>query len=512
MLDPGERAVRFINNLTHTKGAWAGQPFRLRPWQEHRIVRPLFGTLKGGLRQYRTCYVEIPRKNGKTELAAAVALYMLLGDREQGAEVYSAAVDLEQASLAFNLAGQMVGNDADLSARLQMIPSRRRIVDPVSGSVYRAIPADAPSAHGFNASAIVADELHAWLKRDLYDVLTTSTGSRRQPLTFVITTAGWDRNSICYELHAYAEKVLDGSIIDPTFLPILYGAAKNADWTDEAVWRAANPALGDFRDLEEMRTSAKRAAEIPAQQNTFRRLYLCQWTEQSERAIDMDVWNAAPASVPAAELAGRPCFGGLDLASSSDLAAWLLLFPPRQKQEPYHVLRRFWIPGANVGRRVIHDRTPYDLWIREGLIEATEGDLIDYEVIRRRILEDARTYDIREIAYDPWNAIQLGTQLRDEGLMAVPLRQGFPNMAGPTAEFLALVSARRLAHGGDPVLRWMASNLSTQQDAQGNLKPDKGASREKIDGIVALIMALARAMQAGQSRSVYTERDLVVIG
>ncbi len=492
-LPPGERAVRWVNNLTHTKGAWAGQPFRLRPWQA-TILRTLFGTtLQDGRRQYRTCYVEIPRKNGKTELAAAIALYLLL-EGEAGGEIYGAAADLDQASLAFNVAAQMVRNDPDLSARLEIIPSRRRIVDPVSGSVYRAIPADAPTAHGFNASGIIADELHAWRTRELWDALMTSMGSRRQPLAFVITTAGWDRNSICWELHAYAEKVRAGHVEDPTFLPILYGAPKDADWTDEAVWRAANPALGDFRDLEELRVSGKRAAEVPAQQNTFRRLYLCQWTEQAQRALDMDVWAAAPTVGDPAALAGRPCFGGLDLASNVDVAAFVLLFPPLAEGEPMQILSRFWVPALTLAARVRRDRVPYDVWAEQGLLEATPGDLIDYDVIRERIRADAARYRIMEIAYDRWGAVQLATQLQGDGLTMVPLGQGFASLSAPTKEFLGLVTGRRLAHGGHPVLRWMASNLALKQDAAGNLKPDKGASSEKIDGIVALVMALARAM------------------
>jgi len=291
-INPAEKAVRFINNLSHTKGEWAGQSFNLRSWQRD-VIEKLFGTLRDdGLRQYRTCYVEVPRKNGKTTLAAAIALYMLLLDDEPGAEVYSAAVDRDQASLVFNAAAQMVRNDPKLSARLQIIDSRRRIFDPVTGSVYVAIPAEAGGRHGYNASAVIYDEIHAAPNRELYDVLTTSTGARRQPLVFVITTAGYDRTSICWELHTYAERVRDGIVDDPSFLPVLYAAPVEADWTDEAVWHECNPALGDFRSLDEMRIAATRAKEIPGQQNAFRRLYLCQWTEQADRWIDMATWDA----------------------------------------------------------------------------------------------------------------------------------------------------------------------------------------------------------------------------
>lgn len=492
--DPGQRAVTWINNLTHIKGAWAGQSFGLRPWQEQRIVRPLFGTVKNGVRQYRTCYIEIPRKNGKTELAAAIALYMLLGDGEAGAEVYSAAGDLDQASIAFNVAAQMVRNDPQLSERLQIIPSRRRIVDPVTGSVYRAIPADAPTAHGYNASALIADELHVWRGRELWDVLTTSMGARRQPLTFVITTAGWDRKSICYQMHTYAQKVAAGAIVAPTFLPVLYGAPREADWRDETVWREANPALEDFRELDEMRVAAAQAREMPAQQNTFRRLYLCQWTEQAEKAISLPVWDEAAAPVDPVELEGRLCFAGLDLASSRDVAAFVLVFPPIEEDEPFQILAHFWVPKENLARRVREDGVEYDVWADQGLLTPTGENEIDYDVIRAYIRDAFQRFRILEIAYDRWGAVQLAAQLRGDGLVTVPINQGFSGMAAATAEFLKRVAAHSIAHGGNPVLRWMASNFAVKQNAEGYLRPDKASSSEKIDGIVALIMALSRVM------------------
>lgn len=509
-LDPGERAVRWINNLTHTQGEWAGQPFRLRPWQES-IIRALFGVRNpDGTRQYRTCYIEIPRKNGKTGLAAAIALYMLLGDREPGGEVYSAACDLEQASLAFNIAAQMVHNDPELAAQTQIIPSRRRIVHAASGSIYRAIPADAPSAHGYNASAVIYDELHAAPNRELWDVLTSSMGARRQPLTVVITTAGFDRESICWELHRYAEQVRDGVIPDSTFLPVLYGAPKEADWTDEAVWRIANPALGDFRSLDEMRVMAAQARELPGRQNAFRRLYLCQWTEQSSRAIDLTRWDACAGPANLADLRGRRCYAGLDLASTADVAALVLDFP--DDEHGHVVIPRFWVPEENLRRRALRDRVPYDVWHREGYLTATPGNVIDYDIIRADLNALSQEVEIAEIAIDRWNATQIATQLTGDGFTLVAFGQGFASMAAPTKELLRIVAAGELAHGGHPVLRWMASNLSVRQDAAGNLKPDKATSGEKIDGIVALVMALDRASRHGGERSVYETRGPLMIG
>jgi len=285
------RAIRLVNQLTHTKGPFAGKTFDLRPWQV-RILKQLFKTQKDGRRQYRTCLLMLPRKNGKSELCAALAIYFLLFDGEIGAEVYSAASDKDQAALVFNVAAQMIRNDAELEAQVEIIDSQKRIVHRKSGSFYRAISAEAYSKHGFNPSVVIYDELHAAQSRELWDVLSTGQGARSQPLMMAITTAGYDRHSILWELYAHAQKVQENPSLDPTFLPILYEAPIDADWTDERVWKKANPALGDFRSLEEMRIACQRAKEIPAQENTFRRLYLNQWTEQASRWISMPAWDA----------------------------------------------------------------------------------------------------------------------------------------------------------------------------------------------------------------------------
>jgi phage terminase large subunit-like protein len=287
----GARAVSIINNLTHTKGPSALQPFNLRPWQV-RIIRKLFTTRADGLRQYRTCLLMLPRKNGKSELCAALAVYFLLFDGEIGAEVYSAAADRDQAALVFNVAAQMIRNDPELLEQCEIIDSQKRIVHRASGSFYRAISAEAYSKHGFNASVVIYDELHAAQNRDLWDVLATSQSARAQPLMMAITTAGYDRHSILWELYSHAKRVAENPALDPTFLPLIFEAPAEADWTDERVWKKANPALGDFRSLEEMRTACARAKEIPAQENTFKRLYLNLWTEQASRWIAMTAWDA----------------------------------------------------------------------------------------------------------------------------------------------------------------------------------------------------------------------------
>jgi phage terminase large subunit-like protein len=486
--------VRFIDNLTHTKGEWARHPFDLRPWQRE-IVGNLFGTLRDdGLRQYRTCYVEIPRKNGKTELAAAVALYMLIGDGEMGGEVYSAAVDRDQAGLVFGVAAEMIRNDPELLAICDVIDSRKTIVHRPSGSFYRAIPAEAAGRHGYNASAVIYDELHAAPNRELYDVLATSTGARRQPLIFVITTAGWDRNSICWELHDYALKVGDGIIPDPSFMPVIFAAPDDADWLDEDVWHRANPALGDFRSLDEMRTAALRAKQVPGQQNAFRRLYLCQWTEQADRWLDMAVWDENDACTPGDELEGKECFAGLDLSTTTDITALELYFP--DEEGGGDVLSYFWIPEERMHERSFRDRVPYETWVREGVVRMTDGNVVDYDEIRADINDLATRFNIRELAIDRWNSTQLQTQLVADGFTVVPFGQGFASMTAPTKELERLVLERKLRHGGNPVLRWMASNVAVKQDPAGNLKIDKAKSTERVDGMVALAMAVGRAMVA----------------
>jgi len=287
-----DRAVAVLNHLTHTKGPFGGQPFNLRPWQKRDIVRPLFRTKPDGLRQYRTCLLMMPRKNGKSELAAGFALQGLAFDGEIGGEVYSCAADLEQAAIVFNVAEQMVRADPELLDAIEIIHSQLRMVHRASGTFYRAISAEAYNKHGFNASRIIYDELHAAPSRELYDVLTTSMGARAQPLLIAISTAGYDKHSILWELYDHARKVTENPSLDPTFLPILYEAAADADWTDEKVWHQANPALGDFRSLEDMRILCARAQQIPALEMTFRRLYLNQWTESAERWVSLADWDA----------------------------------------------------------------------------------------------------------------------------------------------------------------------------------------------------------------------------
>jgi phage terminase large subunit-like protein len=485
-------AVDFFREvLVHIKGEKAGQPFILDPWQEHEIIRPLFGWKRtvDGTRRYRQAYIEVPKKNGKSSLGAGLALLLLCADDEEGAEVYSVAADTDQADIVFSLAKQMRARSAELRKRLR--PFKRSLTYQARAGSYKVLSAEADTKHGFNIHGCIFDELHTQPNRKLYDVLTTGVASRRQPLFIFLTTAGYDRHSICWEVHEHAIRVRDGLLEDPEFLPVIYAADPDDPWDEPATWAKANPGLGTSLKPGYLEGQAVRARQSLAYQNTFRRLHLDQWTTQAKRALDMERWDACVGAADLAGVAGRRCFAGLDLASTTDIAALVLFFPVEAGGGI--VIPVFWVPAENVARRVGTDRVPYESWIAQGLLRATPGNVIDYDIIRRDIGVLGESVEIQEIAFDRWGATQLSTQLEGDGFTMVPFGQGFASMAAPTKEFLGLVAAGKLAHGRHPVLRWMASNFAVKEDAAGNLKPDKASSSEKIDGIVALIMGLDRA-------------------
>src|SRR5436190_4568578 len=489
-LKTAERVRTFFRQfLRHSKGEWANQPFELMEWQWTGIVAPLFGWLRPDrTRRYRRGYIEVPKKNGKSCLFSGLGLYLLVADKEPGAEVYSAAVDRDQASIVFNEAANMVESSPHLSSKLQTVRSTKRIVDHRSRSYYKALSADVPAKEGLNAHGILIDELHAQKNRDLWDTLRYAGASRRQPLHLSITTAGYDRHSICWEQHDYAEKVLDGTIEDLSFFGYIAAAGQEDDWTDPDVWRKANPSLGITVSEEQFAEDCKEAQESPAKENSFRRYRLNQWTEQDVRWINMLKWDACASST--ANLEGKVCFAGLDLSSTTDLSALVLVF---EEDERYAVLPYFWVPEEGAKRRERADRVPYCQWVDDGLIEATPGEVIDHDRIRKKINELKETYDMREICIDRWNATQLATQLDGDGFTVITFGQGYASMNAPTKKLEEIILAGKLAHGGHPVLRWMASNVSIETDTAGNWKPSKKKSIERIDGIVGLVMGLDRA-------------------
>lgn len=509
MFDQGkaDRAVRFIKNLKHTQGDWTGKPFNLLPWEE-KIIRDLFGTVnEDGKRQYREAYISVPRKNGKTELAAAIAIYCLFADGEKGAEIYCAAADRDQATKVFSASKFMVEQNETLTNNSKILDSVKRITYQKRNSFFRALSSESHTKHGYNASTVIYDELHVAPNRELYDVLKTGMGARSQPLMISITTAGYDKESICWQIYDYAKKVQQGIVEDPTFYSSIFELDEGDDWKDETNWFKVNPGLGIYRDLSEMRQAFKQALEMPAFENTFKRLYLNLWTSQDIRLIPMDKWDACPHEIDFEKLKGRVCYGGLDLASTIDIAAFVLCFPPEDDEE-YIFLSFFWIPANNMIERSRRDRVPYDVWAKNKLIHATPGDVIDYNFILQTIRQLSETYDVREIAFDRWGAAKIAQDLMDEGNQVFAMGQGFASMSAPTKEMIKLIYSKVLNHGGNKVLRWMADNVSAIEDPAGNLKPDKSKSREKIDGIVALIMALDRAIRNGSGKSILDEKGL----
>ena len=507
-------AVAFIENLCHTKGTWAGKPFELIDWQE-QIIRDLFGTLKpNSYRQFNTAYIEIPKKQGKSELAAAVALLLTCGDGEERAEVYGCAADRQQAAIVFDVAADMVRMCPALSKRVKILASQKRLIYTPTNSFYQVLSAEAYSKHGFNIHGVVFDELHTQPNRKLFDVMTKGSGdARMQPLYFLITTAGTDTHSICYETHQKAKDIIEGRKIDPTFYPVIYGADESDDWTDPKVWKKANPSLEITVGIDKVKAACESAKQNPGEENAFRQLRLNQWVKQSVRWMPMEKWDKCAFAVDEDELEGRVCYGGLDLSSTTDITAFVLVFPPLDEDDKYIILPYFWIPEDNLTLRVNRDHVPYDVWERQGYLQTTDGNVVHYGFIEQFIERLGERFNIREIAFDRWGAVQMVQNLEGMGFTVVPFGQGFKDMSPPTKELMKLVLEQKIAHGGHPVLRWNMDNIYIRTDPAGNIKADKEKSTEKIDGAVATIMALDRAIRCGNDHgaSVYDERGILFI-
>lgn len=512
-IEKANRAKNFINCLKHTKGKWRGVSFELLPWQDG-IISDIFGTVKeNGYRKYNTVYVEIPKKNGKSELAAAIALYLTCGDNEWGAEVYGCASDRQQASIVFDVAVEMIDQCPALKKRIKPIMSVKRIVYKPTNSFYQVLSAEAYTKHGLNVHGVIFDELHAQPNRELFDVMTKGSGdARTQPLFFLITTAGTDRNSICFEQHQKAVDIIEGRKIDFTFYPVIYGIKDEADWSLEENWYKANPSLGHTIDIEKVRNAYISAKENPAEENIFRQLRLNQWVKQSTRWMQMDKWDQCDFNIDLDSLRGRECYGGLDLSSTTDITAFVLVFPPRNEEEKYIILPYFWIPEDNLKLRVRRDHVPYDVWEKQGFIKTTEGNVVHYGFIEKFIEELGTKYNIKEIAFDRWGAVQMVQNLDGMGFTVVAFGQGYKDMSPSSKELMKLTLEKKIAHGGNPVLRWMMDNIYVKTDPAGNIKPDKEKSTEKIDGAVALIMALDRTIRNnGGSGSVYDDRGILIL-
>jgi len=507
------RVLRIISAFRHTKGAYAGKRFAMQPFQAF-LIWCLFGWKRKdtGKRRFTKAYVEIARKNGKTELAAVIALYMLLFDGEQGAEVYTAATKRDQARICFD-ACKIMSKHAKRDSKIinKTLGIHKHNIHVLStSSKLEPLGADADTLDGLSPSCAIVDEYHAHKDNEVLKVLETGMGAREQPLLFVITTAGFNMQGPCYQYRKVCEDIVSGRIEDDSTFAMVFTLDDDDDWKDSATWVKSNPNIGQTPSTEYMETAFRRAVnEGAAAEIQFKTKNLNFWTTVSETWISDDDWMACTGSVDKKELRGRTCYGGLDLASNRDICALSLYFPADHPDDPGKVLNWYWIPADNAAKRSRNDRVPYIDWIDKGYIEATDGNVTDYNYIKARILDLMTDYNIRTIAYDRHNASQLVIELTDEGVKMEPFGQGFTSMNAPTRELERLILSQLIEHGGDPVLRWMASNVQIKMNAAGDIKIDKGKSREKVDGMVSLAMALGESMteeKAGPSK--YESEDI----
>lgn len=495
----GMRAIDFFKFIRHSKGEWAGQPFTPSDWQQF-ILWNLFGWMRAdGTRRYRVAYIEIPRKNGKSTMLAGIGLYLFVADGERGAEIYSAATKRDQARIIHGEAVRMVQQSPELRKLVAVFRDNLNI--PATNSKFEPLSSDQNTLDGLNVHAGLVDELHAHRTREVWDLIDTATGARRQPLLFAITTAGTDQTSICFEQHEYSRSVLSGTVRDDSHFAFIATIDEGDDWRDPAVWAKANPNYGVSVKHDNLREQCEKAQKIPAQQNTFLRLRLNVWTQQTTRWIDLATWDdnetRDAVGIDDVALAGRPCHGAIDLSSASDMTVWMLLFPRDGDPEHVDILPRIFCPESMlVGDHKYADQ--YLAWAHEGWLITTPGSAIDYEAIKAQVLLDAETFGIIDINFDRWQAVRLIQELEEEFRGRPELTtvgMGFASMAMPCIEFERRLLERKIHHGNHPVLRWMAEGVCVKTDPAGNMKPDKANSQRKIDGIVTLLMCLDRQMR-----------------
>ena len=506
-----DRVVAFVErHIKHIKGEKGGQPFLLEPFQK-KIVRDLFGWKyrETNLRRFRTAYICLPRKNGKATLISAIALYMLCADGEPSAECYVAAGDRQQSGIIFEVASSMVRSDSQLNKNLKVFKSS--VIHEKSNSAFKAISAEASTKMGFNASFVCMDEFFVQKDAQLWDALTTSVGARRQPLTIAITTAGYNRESICYKTEEYGRKVSEGVIDDSSFYYVKFACPMDVEWDSEEALRLANPALeSGVVKLDYLKREQEKAVKMPSYENTFRMLHLNQWMSSASKWLSDVQWMECNfEEVTLEQFKGQRVWCGLDLASVRDVSCLVLL---AEIDEKLVCLPYFWTPKETAFVRSRRDGVDYIGWEKENLMELTEGDVTDYNYIKERIKEIAEVVNIQEIAYDRWNSSQLVIDLVNDGLPMIPFGQGFASMSAPTKELEKIVLAKELNHGGNKVLRWMCSNLAMKTDPAGNIKMDKSKSSEKIDGMISLVMALGSYMNGNTTEeNPYDDRGFVFI-
>jgi phage terminase large subunit-like protein len=506
-LKQADQATKFLELLPQSKGKWYGEPLELLEWEEV-TVRELFGRRdpETGLRQYRTCFIFIPKKNGKSTLAAGLTLKLTIADQEKGAECYGAAYDKEQAQIVYKIAAAMIEQQPALSRRCKITRSKSLIEFPENRSEYRALAHDTDGSHGFHIHGLVVDEFHTWKDGELFETLDKGTAARDQPLTIIITTAGvYSPESPCHKEYSYACKVRDGIIDDPTYLPIIFETPKDEtgtellEWDDPTAHRIANPGYGVTVPASYYRRLVSKAAHQPSEISSFERLHLNRWTQQLKSWLAMGQWSMAGAlAFDEKELAGRKAWLGLDLGSTDDLTAIGCVIP--LEDGTYATPMRFFVPEKTIAKRSKQHGVDYDRWVKQGWITATPGAAADWGAVRTAVHELAERYEIQQIGADPWNALQLSSDLIGDGFHVVKIPQNAATMSYPSKELEKLVAAVKIRHGGNPVLTWNASNATVRTDSNGNIKPDKARSKEKIDGIVALVNGFSRALAAQGQR------------
>jgi len=512
--EEANRAVSFFEKvLKHTEGRWAGTPFILTPWQRDDIIRPLFGwqrydtQYKQWVRKYSKAYLELGRGNGKSELAAGLVLQGLVADGEYGAEVYGGAEDRDQAKIVGRVVMEMVNFSPLLKARLKVIESRNRIVDPKTNSFYQVLPRDrlGTGSQGFKLHRGVVDEYHVLTSNAFVDTIKRGMGKRVQPMIVLVTTAGNDINSPCAIEHEYADKILRGVVDDPSYFAYIRNTPKDADPWDEANWYDANPALGDFLSLETLRQEALEARSKPSEENSFRQYRLNQWVQQHTRWLSSEAWDASAGMVVEDKLQG-PCFGGLDASHSTGIASLCWDFGRER-------LWRFFLPEDRLPEADEATGAQAGVWAREGHLKLTPGNVTDYAAIKSQIEADSKTFDVKEIGYNSHAILPLINELTDAGFQMVPISQGITTLSGGTKELERQVLNKEYVHGGNPVTRWMVDGLVVRTNSDGNIKPDKEKSKVNISGVTAAVMALDRRLrvEAEPQASIYEGRGMVSI-
>lgn len=515
MFDPekANRAIKFIEHLKFSKGKWSGKYFKLEPWQKEYVAK-LFGTVdEDGLRQYRQSIVFIPRKCGKTELGAAIALYMLVADGEKGAEVYSVAGDFQQASLVFNAAAQMVRTQPALSKMIRLNASTKNMSVKNTNSIYKVLSSEAGTKHGLSCSCCIFDEIHVQKDRELYDTMATSMGAREQPLMLIISTVGNDTSSFAYEMYEYAKAIKDGVVKDDTVLPLIYEADADDDWTSEDTWKKAIPNLDISVSREFLRSECKKAQEIVSYQNSFRQLYLNLWQNQSQRWINLlDLEECIKNDLPSEEdLKSNNCYIGLDLSNTTDLTSLSIFWPKLQTVKTIS-----FIPEDRIKTKEKEDKANYSTWVREKYIIATSGNVVDYDYIRDYINELSKTYSIRLISFDPWNSTKIMSDLESvDGFDTMAVRQGFYSLSPASKELERLIVSHQLKCGENPVLKWAFNNVSILRDNNQNIRPIKDKPTKRIDPVVATVIAIAGYQLSGYneetSESIYEDEGIFML-